>query len=408
MLSLFALDSKGRKFTNCTAVRPAYELRGETFIRQSEGYDSQANSAKYSLIKSYVADRKNEDLLVMRQRFDEQLQVTYTDELSTQGTPQLSEVLMRHNNFGICAQQEVQGENEGLARLKASFVIYEYGSGPGRVLESEFAEIAVYNQLTSVAPLYQPYMSDLYSVNQLGQEFQSFEGFYQDWTLSLQYGSSINWRVVGGSNFWPDQVQNYRTSWASKSLSSQKNENGGDLVDMRELSILTTESTFGVRCMMPKNPQESYRARITLQQASRGTRSLMRPANHETEVDLHCEPPKSVKLTWAQEQRFRDVVGEHGQRSPNRMLPRSRIVKNERTHFVLVNSRHSVRYLMLDHEGQVSFNSSSVLTNVEASDPAMAEIMLPSSRELSDDQRGQPGRSYAGDVLDDVYDRRTV
>ena len=88
---------------------------------------------------------KNEDLLVMRQRFDEQLQVTYTDELNTQGTPQLSDVLMRHNNFGICAQQEIQGENEGLARLKASFVIYEYANGPGRVLESEFAEIAVYS-----------------------------------------------------------------------------------------------------------------------------------------------------------------------------------------------------------------------------------------------------------------------
>ena len=47
-------------------------------------------------------------------------------------------------------------------------------------------------------------MNDLYSVNQLGQEFQSFEGFYQDWTISLQYGSSIDWRVIGGSNFWPD------------------------------------------------------------------------------------------------------------------------------------------------------------------------------------------------------------
>ena len=40
VLSLFALDSMGRKFTNCTAVRPNYELRGETFIKSSEGYDS--------------------------------------------------------------------------------------------------------------------------------------------------------------------------------------------------------------------------------------------------------------------------------------------------------------------------------------------------------------------------------
>ena len=32
---------------------------------------------------------------------------------------------------------------------------------------------------------------------------------------------------------------------------------------------------------------------------------------------------------------------------------------------------------MLDNENQVSFNSSSVLTNVEASDVKMAEISLP-------------------------------
>lgn len=59
----------------------------------------------------------------------------------------MSELLMKHNNFGICAQQEVQGETEGLARLKASFVIHDYANGPSRLLQSEFAEIAVYNQL---------------------------------------------------------------------------------------------------------------------------------------------------------------------------------------------------------------------------------------------------------------------
>ena len=91
--------------------------------------------------------------------------MTYIDDLSTQGTPKMSELLMTHNNFGICAQQEIQGENEGLARLKASFIIYEYANGPGRALESEFAEIAVYNELASIAPLYKPFMSDLYSVN---------------------------------------------------------------------------------------------------------------------------------------------------------------------------------------------------------------------------------------------------
>lgn len=93
--------------------------------------------------------------------------------------------------------------------MKASFVVHDYANGPGRLLASEFAEIAVYNSLVSIAPTYAPFMSDLYSINQLGQEFQSFETFYEDWNLKLQSGSSITWKVTGGSNFWPDQAQNY-------------------------------------------------------------------------------------------------------------------------------------------------------------------------------------------------------
>ena len=70
---------------------------------------------------------------------------------------------MLYNNFGICAQKEVRGESEGLARLRATYVVHEYLNGPSRLLESEFAEIAVYNPLRSVEPTYRPYLSDLYS-----------------------------------------------------------------------------------------------------------------------------------------------------------------------------------------------------------------------------------------------------
>ena len=52
------------------------------------------------------------------------------------------------------------------------------------------------------------------------------------------------------------------------------------------------------------------------------------------------------------------------------------MVHNERTHFVLVNSRHTVRYLVLDSDYQVSFNSSSVLTQVDISDQSMANVQI--------------------------------
>jgi hypothetical protein len=75
----------------------------------------------------------------------------------------LEKGLLMHNNFGICAQKEVIGEKEGLARLRASFMVHEYLNGPSRLVESEFTEIAVYNPLRSVEPTYAPYMRDLHS-----------------------------------------------------------------------------------------------------------------------------------------------------------------------------------------------------------------------------------------------------
>ena len=85
-------------------------------------------------------------------------------------------------------------------------------------------------------------------------------------------------------------------------------------------------------------------------------------------------------------------------------LPRSRIVHNERTHFVLVNSRHSIRYLVLDDLNQVSFNSSSLLTSVTASDDSMATIQ----KLLVANEDSKAMRSYRDDSLSGIYDKRSV
>ena len=85
-------------------------MKGDTFMTMNEKYDSSSYTArsKYELIKSYVNEVTNRDLIDLRQRFDEQQIVTFKDDLNTTGcTPELPEILMLHNNFGICAQQEV-------------------------------------------------------------------------------------------------------------------------------------------------------------------------------------------------------------------------------------------------------------------------------------------------------------
>lgn len=208
----------------------------------------------------------------------------------------------------------------------------------------------------------------------------------------------MNWRVDGGSNFWPAQAENYETTWNSAVL---KGTTGADRFSMEALSVLTSESLFELRCLKLTEKSQSQRVQIKLRQASRSTKSLMRPAVHELGVEVHCDPPSHVKLLWAQEY----TAGQNMTMHVLQPLPRSRIVHNERTHFVLVNSRHTVRYLVLDDEHQVSFNSSSVLTSVTASDDAMATIDKLAVR---GEDPEVVVRKYRDDALSGVYDKRTV
>ena len=80
-------------------------------------------------------------------------------------------------------------------------------------------------------------------------------------------------------------------------------------------------------------------------------------------------------------------------------------------HYVLVDSRHSLRFLVLDSEHRASFNSSSVVTNVEASDPLMANISIfQTERQLRGEEEIYPVSSgiYRDDAISGVYDKRSV
>ena len=67
-------------------------------------------------------------------------------------------------------------------------------------------------------------------------------------------------------------------------------------------------------------------------------------------------------------------------------LPRSKIIHNRRTHYVLVNSRHSIRYLLLDSQNHTFLNSSSALAEVKSSNISMAAIELA---QMYDFENGQ-------------------
>ena len=67
-----------------------------------------------------------------------------------------------------------------------------------------------------------------------------------------------------------------------------------------------------------------------------------------------------------------------------------------------------MRYLILDSEQSVSFNSSSVLTSVSASDRKMAEVLLLDGDWEEESHDATSKRTYGADVVAGVYDKRTV
>ncbi len=69
------------------------------------------------------------------------------------------------------------------------------------MVESEFAEIAVFEALKTVHPNIPAFYNDLYSKRQILQEFQTMDHFFNQ-KLTLVFGTELTWSVQGGSNFW--------------------------------------------------------------------------------------------------------------------------------------------------------------------------------------------------------------
>jgi hypothetical protein len=72
----------------------------------------------------------------------------------------IDETLLVHNNFGICSQMRYQAVSQGLARVKAHFV-NKLSQGSSQILETSFAEIAVYDSLIQKSPSFANFFSDL-------------------------------------------------------------------------------------------------------------------------------------------------------------------------------------------------------------------------------------------------------
>ena len=163
LLSLIALDVKGRKFTNCTILNMRYEITGDGVDIDEPLYSD------WTSLQEFVHSRLSFPLIKLRKRFENDPQTVFGDDLQPEKDFTPSELeIMRHNNFGICDQVRVKAKNEGLSRVKAYFDAY-YGT-----VESDKAEVGSFQHLDTMNPDYPTFLSSLYSKQQTGQEFQTF------------------------------------------------------------------------------------------------------------------------------------------------------------------------------------------------------------------------------------------
>jgi hypothetical protein len=77
-----------------------------------------------------------------------------------------------------------------------------------------------------IKPNYDNFLDSLYSRDQEGQEFKSFDHFkpQEANTLTAAHGSTLNLELVGGSNYLARYEKEYTTSHQIKTESSTKLE----------------------------------------------------------------------------------------------------------------------------------------------------------------------------------------
>ena len=115
------------------------------------------------------------------------------------------------------------GTAGGLAKVSARL------SPGGAPIESEKAEVVVFDQLSIQAPNYDDYLNSYYSKEQDGQEFKSFDVFaprvekgkYSQ-VLINAHGSHLKLVLQGGSNYWKKFSKEYATTWSISQLDNKK------------------------------------------------------------------------------------------------------------------------------------------------------------------------------------------
>lgn len=120
---------------------------------------------------------------------------------------------------------------------------------------------------------------------------------------------------------------------------------------------------------------KSFEYEIRANQVGAQSRELLRPRSLQETIKVSCAPPTSQMLLWAQQFAHEDT--------PLVNLPNSRSLNSTRARYVLVNTSHYVRLLMLDQRQHASIDHSSLRTEIFSSNSSLAKVTTTTIDEKS-------------------------
>lgn len=108
----------------------------------------------------------------------------------------------------------------------------------------------------------------------------------------LAPGTEMIWSVTGGTNFWKDYSDKYSVTWTATPTE------GTNCLQIAKHSEQTTVQNIRIRCNT-LDISSTNKVTVAMQQASKQSRQLLRPAQHSLQINVECSAPKSTRLLWA-------------------------------------------------------------------------------------------------------------
>lgn len=334
---LIAYDEEGKKYTNCSSL--IYNLN----MRKEDSEIVNLNIQKLNWTETRIHLSEHMELLKLKHRFDEHMDVHYKDQLPD--THSFDLTLQLHNNFGICGSDKFRTVHEGLARVKASLPInYDSTTYPISV-EAESLKIASYERPHTISPNYKDLFRDLHYPKQPMQNAKLFSSYYDPDVFKISYGSSLYWVYNGGTNYWADDIY-------SMEHSVEHNSAGLQVKCLSDnLAPLANRVTYLFSCDNYRlTDLKEYEVSVIME--NKQTRSLLRPKRNVAKIRIHCAMPKSVDLWWAQSE---TVQHEKYQNMPDFVLE-----NNEKTYYLRNNQSKYMRALVFDNHKKMIFNTTSL------------------------------------------------